>query len=886
MGELVWPELFRRAAADPVWWRKRRRRWLQRGLRRLARAAPVAAICTVAAPLDFSGALKPRPESSLVQLLTFVSSRPGQRPEDALRQVVRRQSRKTDIDTPRGKASSSGAALAQLVAETKQRAEQAYSSLEVEVQRPEKRKRVAEKALGRLQDMYENSPRLLISFWAFILALMLPRPMLAASVAVGVYYATAPARETKQLDQEKTAANGGGQSAQQRSAEVEAAEAHLLNVAVQEMWPEITTFIKTVLQDSVEDAIQARVPLVFKGLGFGKIVFDDTALQLEQLSVEGVNQVCRSTGSVRDLKVTGRVVWDADVSVVWNSLLANVTAKHVTLKGQLAVYLKQILPRPPFFSGLRVYFTQQPSVALRLNVQALGQTVSPAVLEDLLADVIQRQLISQIVLPNIVTVLLDSYEEEAWFQLGRVLPEGVLIVHVQQARNLAAKGWGLPFGIIKNSSDPYCELNLGGETWTSPAKPCTLDPEWTDAEGSCRFLVQDTKEQCLTMRLYSQDWFFKHDGFLGGQMLKVKDLIEQGEVDAELVSLDDKDIDVSNGTPRVKLRVQWSELLLDEENTRNQLSTRLLSEDGGVSMGFWSCPSFVLFIGVDCCYLPDAGDKPLKESSCQVEIECENSGFEAIYNRSKRKVGSYNSGSQMEDWQEEPTGASAAAVAAAAAAARGQGQQEETLATTVAEAAATTTSPVAETSVKSAASDVVDAARSEEEVGDAVASVVEMAGVEAPELPQVSEVQGPAPSPRRSRKEGGARSAAGQTAHFQRSVTHMLRGDPNEAKVKFKVRKGGVLTGSFVGEAEFSVSRLLALPANTETATLYLGPRDQKQEDKDSDEGEKPQAPRLKVLLQMRSTRPVPPGTAIEPSTPRRLAPDLPAHADGSSHSK
>eukprot|EP00929_Paragymnodinium_shiwhaense_P059567 TRINITY_DN29830_c0_g1_i9.p1 TRINITY_DN29830_c0_g1~~TRINITY_DN29830_c0_g1_i9.p1 ORF type:complete len:882 (-),score=241.40 TRINITY_DN29830_c0_g1_i9:203-2848(-) len=855
MGELVWPELFRRAAADPVWWRKRRRRWLQRGLRRLARAAPVAAICTVAAPLDFSGALKPRPESSLVQLLTFVSSRPGQRPEDALRQVVRRQSRKTDIDTPRGKASSSGAALAQLVAETKQRAEQAYSSLEVEVQRPEKRKRVAEKALGRLQDMYENSPRLLISFWAFILALMLPRPMLAASVAVGVYYATAPARETKQLDQEKTAANGGGQSAQQRSAEVEAAEAHLLNVAVQEMWPEITTFIKTVLQDSVEDAIQARVPLVFKGLGFGKIVFDDTALQLEQLSVEGVNQVCRSTGSVRDLKVTGRVVWDADVSVVWNSLLANVTAKHVTLKGQLAVYLKQILPRPPFFSGLRVYFTQQPSVALRLNVQALGQTVSPAVLEDLLADVIQRQLISQIVLPNIVTVLLDSYEEEAWFQLGRVLPEGVLIVHVQQARNLAAKGWGLPFGIIKNSSDPYCELNLGGETWTSPAKPCTLDPEWTDAEGSCRFLVQDTKEQCLTMRLYSQDWFFKHDGFLGGQMLKVKDLIEQGEVDAELVSLDDKDIDVSNGTPRVKLRVQWSELLLDEENTRNQLSTRLLSEDGGVSMGFWSCPSFVLFIGVDCCYLPDAGDKPLKESSCQVEIECENSGFEAIYNRSKRKVGSYNSGSQMEDWQEEPTGASAAAVAAAAAAARGQGQQEETLATTVAEAAATTTSPVAETSVKSAASDVVDAARSEEEVGDAVASVVEMAGVEAPELPQVSEVQGPAPSPRRSRKEGGARSAAGQTAHFQRSVTHMLRGDPNEAKVKFKVRKGGVLTGSFVGEAEFSVSRLLALPANTETATLYLGPRDQKQEDKDSDEGEKPQAPRLKVLLQMRSTR-------------------------------
>eukprot|EP00929_Paragymnodinium_shiwhaense_P059560 TRINITY_DN29830_c0_g1_i2.p1 TRINITY_DN29830_c0_g1~~TRINITY_DN29830_c0_g1_i2.p1 ORF type:complete len:850 (-),score=222.00 TRINITY_DN29830_c0_g1_i2:133-2682(-) len=849
MGELVWPELFRRAAADPVWWRKRRRRWLQRGLRRLARAAPVAAICTVAAPLDFSGALKPRPESSLVQLLTFVSSRPGQRPEDALRQVVRRQSRKTDIDTPRGKASSSGAALAQLVAETKQRAEQAYSSLEVEVQRPEKRKRVAEKALGRLQDMYENSPRLLISFWAFILALMLPRPMLAASVAVGVYYATAPARETKQLDQEKTAANGGGQSAQQRSAEVEAAEAHLLNVAVQEMWPEITTFIKTVLQDSVEDAIQARVPLVFKGLGFGKIVFDDTALQLEQLSVEGVNQVCRSTGSVRDLKVTGRVVWDADVSVVWNSLLANVTAKHVTLKGQLAVYLKQILPRPPFFSGLRVYFTQQPSVALRLNVQALGQTVSPAVLEDLLADVIQRQLISQIVLPNIVTVLLDSYEEEAWFQLGRVLPEGVLIVHVQQARNLAAKGWGLPFGIIKNSSDPYCELNLGGETWTSPAKPCTLDPEWTDAEGSCRFLVQDTKEQCLTMRLYSQDWFFKHDGFLGGQMLKVKDLIEQGEVDAELVSLDDKDIDVSNGTPRVKLRVQWSELLLDEENTRNQLSTRLLSEDGGVSMGFWSCPSFVLFIGVDCCYLPDAGDKPLKESSCQVEIECENSGFEAIYNRSKRKVGSYNSGSQMEDWQEG-------------------------------------SSPVAETSVKSAASDVVDAARSEEEVGDAVASVVEMAGVEAPELPQVSEVQGPAPSPRRSRKEGGARSAAGQTAHFQRSVTHMLRGDPNEAKVKFKVRKGGVLTGSFVGEAEFSVSRLLALPANTETATLYLGPRDQKQEDKDSDEGEKPQAPRLKVLLQMRSTRPVPPGTAIEPSTPRRLAPDLPAHADGSSHSK
>ena len=36
------------------------------------------------------------------------------------------------------------------------------------------------------------------------------------------------------------------------------AEVSLLNTAVQEMWPEITSFIRTVLKDTVEDGSNVR----------------------------------------------------------------------------------------------------------------------------------------------------------------------------------------------------------------------------------------------------------------------------------------------------------------------------------------------------------------------------------------------------------------------------------------------------------------------------------------------------------------------------------------------------------------------------------------------------------------------------------------------------
>ncbi|CAE7528228.1 PCS1 [Symbiodinium sp. CCMP2592] len=129
------------------------------------------------------------------------------------------------------------------------------------------------------------------------------------------------------------------------------------------MWPEITSFIRTVLKETVEEAIQTRVPWFLSSLGFGRISFGNSALKVEELNVERTTQTSHKDGEVRSFKVSSLVAWDADVDVALTAPTAVLSAEHVLVNGRLDVCLQHILPRPPFFTGITFYFADLPKVA-------------------------------------------------------------------------------------------------------------------------------------------------------------------------------------------------------------------------------------------------------------------------------------------------------------------------------------------------------------------------------------------------------------------------------------------------------------------------------------------------------------------------------------------
>eukprot|EP00434_Breviolum_minutum_P012919 symbB.v1.2.011387.t1/scaffold760.1/size164708/8 len=487
---------------------------------------------------------------------------------------------------------------------------------------------------GFLLLLRDAVPQVSLSLLCFVVANALPKVVLALLIASAVFVSSNPrVKATKGSASEDS--NVGENTG-------DVAEVSLLNIAVQEMWPEITSFIRTVLKETVEEAIQTRMPWFLSSLGFGRISFGDAALKVEQLldvGLEGLNverlaQESYKEGEMRSFKVSSLVAWDADVDVNLTAPMAAISAEHVLVKGRLDVCLQQILPRPPFFTGITFYFAELPKVSLTLDGTLMGLRVSLLWLERILADIIQKQLAEQIVLPTVAAVLLDITNDDAWFEAGNMFPEGVCTVVIHEAEDLAAKDLALPFGLSQPSSDPYCEVTLGTSHWRTPVRPQNLNPKWSPPEATQQFLVHSRSEQQLQLHLYDENPYTE-DVSLGVVSLPISDLSALGLED----DLAEHGLEIRRRMPLseqgfVTFSASWSELKLDESNLRLQL--RSLDD------GFSPRPAFVVLIGIDCCTFMDSKDGKDRDKSrgyfCKTSCEEHEEVFKS---RSARKKGRY-----------------------------------------------------------------------------------------------------------------------------------------------------------------------------------------------------------------------------------------------------
>lgn len=376
----------------------------------------------------------------------------------------------------------------------------------------------------------------------------------------------------------------------------------LLNSILQELWPQLGSLIEGILKTTVQTAIQRRLPPSLKTLGFGDLSFGETAIEIEHSLVQRVKMQTYE-GERTDLKVTFGLNWDADTDITLNAVAVGLTATHVKMTGSFALYFVKCLPRLPFFSGMRLYFTDRPHVSLQLDGKTLGKRINLGWLNQILSDVVQDQLERRMVIPNVIGIQFERSDPHAWFQLRRVLPHGILTLRVLGARDLAPKDFGLqlPFGINlgqgEPSSDPYFEVALGGVRWTSATKTQTLHPTWDKSEGTRDFLVHSLDEQQLQLRVFDAD-NLSQDDFIGEKRLAVGSLVRDHGGSYELAALGEDD---PQGT--VQVQASYARLRLDPEHLG------VLARDPVRAQAIGA--RFVLFVGVDKLHhrdpVPDTG---------------------------------------------------------------------------------------------------------------------------------------------------------------------------------------------------------------------------------------------------------------------------------------
>lgn len=290
-----------------------------------------------------------------------------------------------------------------------------------------------------------------------------------------------------------------------------------VNAFLQEVWPGATEFI----QHSVEDVIQeafSKLPPPLDKLGFERVEFGSRSLKLEDVQVRGGNM---KGDAGHDVEIAARMRWNTDMDIDLGAKgLGRFGISHLDLDGRLVVYLKKQVPEPPFFEGCRAFFVDRPEIKFELRGRVLAMPV-PA-LQFLLEQLVRREIAGQLVLPNMAVFPLvepPKWDGGLWYNVQRIVPDGLLFVRVLRASGLPASDW-------LTESDPYVMLSLGVAEWRSTV--CNEGgscPEWRDEEGL--FWIHDVPEQTLRVEVFDAD-FAKHDDLLATASVRAGALVDAG----------------------------------------------------------------------------------------------------------------------------------------------------------------------------------------------------------------------------------------------------------------------------------------------------------------------------------------------------------------------
>ncbi|KAF5284987.1 hypothetical protein FQA39_LY16852 [Lamprigera yunnana] len=296
--------------------------------------------------------------------------------------------------------------------------------------------------------------------------------------------------------------------------------AEWLNKIFKQLWPNINHYVRDIIRDKIQPKMQKKLQkFKLTGFKFEKMILGGIAPRVGGVKVYETNIARHEIVLDLDIFYAG----DCDLSFTLGAGIKG-GIKDLQLQGMLRVVLRPLLSRMPLVGGIQVFFLNNPTIDF--NLVGFVDILDLPGFSDLLRQLIVEQVSSLMVLPNKLFIKLSKHLEAEMLHVPE--PEGVLRIHVVEAKNLMKKDIGI---LGKGKSDPYAILHVGAQQHRTKTIDNTTDPKW---DYWCEAMVSSIQGQIVAIDVWDWDPGFpgsQNDDLLGRATIDIGTVAKKGEDD-------------------------------------------------------------------------------------------------------------------------------------------------------------------------------------------------------------------------------------------------------------------------------------------------------------------------------------------------------------------
>ncbi|XP_077281318.1 extended synaptotagmin-like protein 2 isoform X3 [Temnothorax americanus] len=324
--------------------------------------------------------------------------------------------------------------------------------------------------------------------------------------------------------------------------------AEWLNRILYKVWPSMNQFVRQLCKQSIEPSIVEKLTeYKIKGFQFDRLVLGRIPPKIYGIKVYDKNTSRNEIILDADIMYAG----DCDITFFVGNIKGGI--RDFQIHGLVRVVMKPMLPMMPLIGGVQIFYLNVPTI--NFNLVGVADVLDLPGFNEILRKTIVEQIAAILVLPNKIIIPLS--QEVPMESLKIPEPEGVLRIHVVEAKHLMKKDIGM---LGKGKSDPYAVINVGAQEFRTKTIDNTVNPKW---DFWCECAVTSAIAQQLTVLLWDYD-DTKGDESLGRATIEVNQVKKKGTIDT-WISLEQ----AKHGM--VHLRLTWLQFSRDSADLRAAL---------------------------------------------------------------------------------------------------------------------------------------------------------------------------------------------------------------------------------------------------------------------------------------------------------------------------
>ncbi|CAE8601579.1 unnamed protein product [Polarella glacialis] len=343
----------------------------------------------------------------------------------------------------------------------------------------------------------------------------------------------------------------------------------LVNDFIAAEWPFISKWFEGLMREACEPILKKLMPPGVT-ICFGeRCGLGTEPLQLKNVTTSYIKEgddSCDGHESSKGLRIVGQLDYSGKPEVDVDLTGAYLQVDGLQLRGILVIELVRLRAKPPWFSGVRVYFPNPPDLDLTYRSRVLGVLNADfSFVRRKLVGALSTVLARAVVLPNVLGVPMG--EGISAMDLSHPPPKGVLRLAVVEANSLLAAGvpaWRAFFrrreAGQRVDADPYVEVSVGAKSHRTPSVKGQLDPNWGE-ECVFDFVVFDPSRQLVRAVVHDEDYNYlswKPSDLLGRAEARVDALAMAQRAPDLWLPLTGDVGPLSRG--RLRLKAQWRPL--------------------------------------------------------------------------------------------------------------------------------------------------------------------------------------------------------------------------------------------------------------------------------------------------------------------------------------